>query len=162
MLFAENREARVSELAERVGQLAAADGLTVAVAESLTAGRIAQSLGAAPESAGWFAGGVVAYRAETKHRLLGVGHGPVVTAECAEQMARGVLDAVGADVSVAVTGVGGPGSEEGEPAGTVYISVSSRCTVRTVKRQLEGTPAEVVDLTTLHALQDLKQILLES
>jgi hypothetical protein len=34
--------------------------------------------------------------------------------------------------------------------------------VRTVRRQLEGTPAEVVDLTTLHALQDLKQILLES
>ncbi|POH60034.1 CinA family protein [Cryobacterium zongtaii] len=162
MLFAEEQDVQISELAGRIGQLALADGLTVAVAESLTAGRIAQALGAAPESSTWFAGGVVAYQSETAYRLLGVSRGRVVCAQCSEQMARGVLDAVGADVSVSVTGVGGPGPQEGERAGTVFISVSSRCAVRTIRNQFPGSPSEVVNLTTLHALTNLKKLLLES
>ncbi|TFC04384.1 CinA family protein [Cryobacterium adonitolivorans] len=162
MLFAEEQDNQISELAGQIGQLALADGITVAVAESLTAGRIAQVLGAAAESSSWFAGGVVAYQNETKYRLLGVSRGPVVTAECSEQMARAVLDTVGADVSVSVTGVGGPGPEEGERPGTVFISVSSRCAVRTVRSQFSGSPSEVVGLTTLHALRNLKKLLLDS
>ena len=162
MSFAEERAVLISELAGQIGQLAVADGVTVAVAESLTAGRIAQALGAAPESSTWFAGGVVAYQKETKFRLLGVSRGPVISAECAEQMARGVLDRVGADVSVSVTGVGGPGSEEGERSGTVFISVSSRCAVRTSRNEFEGSASDVVDLTTLFALRSLKKLLLGS
>lgn len=162
MLFAEERDVQISELAGQIAQLAMADGLTVAVAESLTAGRIAQALGAAPEASSWFAGGVVAYQRETKHRLLGVSHGPVVSAECAEQMARAVLDTVGADVGIAVTGVGGPGPEEGERAGTVFISVSSRCAVHTLRNQFDGSPSEVVELTTMHALRNLRKLLLDS
>ncbi|MCU1445357.1 CinA family protein [Cryobacterium sp.] len=161
MVLAEDRDARITELARRIGQLAMADGMTVAVAESLTAGRIAAALGAAPESSTWFCGGVVAYRNETKYRLLGVSRGPVITAECAEQMARGVLDAVGADASVSVTGVGGPGPEEGHPAGTVFISMSSRCAVRTRSYSFHGPPDEVVDLTTIRALTHLTEVLLE-
>lgn len=162
MSHSEHPAERISELAQSIGQLAAADNMIVAVAESLTSGRIAQALGAAPESSTWFAGGVVAYQSETKHRLLGVPRGPVVTGECADQMARAVLDRLGADVSVAVTGVGGPGPEEGHPAGTVYISVSSRCTVRTFAFTFHGDPGEVVDLTTIEALTHLRKLLLET
>lgn len=162
MSFAKERAVLIAELAGQIGQLAVADGVTVAVAESLTAGRIAQALGAAPESSVWFAGGVVAYQKETKFRLLGVSRGPVISAECAEQMARGVLDRVGADVSVSVTGVGGPGPEEGERSGTVFISVSSRCAVLTSRNEFEGSPSDVVDLTTLFALRNLKKLLLGS
>ena len=43
-------------------------GATVAVAESLTAGALAQELAAAPNASSWFAGGIVAYRAESKFR----------------------------------------------------------------------------------------------
>jgi nicotinamide-nucleotide amidase len=155
------REAQIAEQARRIGQLASADQLTVVVAESLTSGRIAQALGAAPASSGWFGGGVIAYQNNTKYRLLGVHPGPVVTAECAEQMAKGVLESVGADVSVSVTGVGGPGAEEGCPAGTVFISVGSRCTVRTFPYEFSGSPEEIVALTTLQALIHLKDVLLE-
>lgn len=158
---AEAREAQISVLAHRIGRLAAADQVTIVVAESLTAGRIAQALGAVPASSGWFGGGVIAYQNVTKYRLLGVHPGPVVTAECAEQMARAVLENVGADVSVAVTGVGGPGPEEGQPAGTVYISVSTRCSVRTFNYRFGGSPETVVDHTTIRALTHLKDVLLE-
>jgi nicotinamide-nucleotide amidase len=161
-VLVEDRDAQISALAQRIGQLALADGLTVVVAESLTAGRIAQALGAAPDASTWFAGGVIAYINETKYRLLGVSRGPVITGECAEQMARGALDAVGADASVAVTGVGGPGPEEGQPAGTVFISVSTKCAVRSTRHMLDGTPDEVVALTTVIALTQLKQMLLEA
>ncbi|WP_166792560.1 CinA family protein [Cryobacterium sp. MDB2-B] len=162
MLFADDREIQIAQLAGRIGQLALANRVRVAVAESLTAGRIAQALGAAQESATWFAGGVVAYQRETQYRLLGVSRGPVISAECSEQMARGVLDTVGADVSVSVTGVGGPGPEEGERSGTVFISVSSHCGVRTVRNQFPGSQSEVLGLTTVHALRHLKNLLLES
>lgn len=158
---AKQQNAQIAVLARRIGQLAEADRLTVVVAESLTAGRISQALGAAPASSGWFGGGVIAYQHVTKQRLLGVQPGPVVSAECAEQMARAVLENVGADVSVAVTGVGGPGREEGHPAGTVFISVSTRCAVRTFPHSFDGSPETVVALTTIRALTHLRDVLLE-
>jgi nicotinamide-nucleotide amidase len=137
-------------------------GGTVAVAESLTAGKIASHLGAAENSSSWFAGGVVAYTNETKYSVLGVDRGPVMTASCAEQMADGVAELLTADVAVAVTGVGGPGPEEGKDAGTVYLS--GRAGTRKVSEELElgGDPVEVIEATTLHALQMLVALLRES
>jgi nicotinamide-nucleotide amidase len=108
-----------TEIAEAVGEA----GRTVAVAESLTSGAIASHLGAAESASDWFAGGVVAYSSEVKFTVLGVDRGPVITASCAGQMSSGVARLTGADFAVAVTGVGGPGSEEGRPPGTVYIGV---------------------------------------
>ncbi|WP_219993242.1 CinA family protein [Cryobacterium arcticum] len=158
---AEEQRAQISALAGRIGLLAAADRLTVVVAESLTAGRISQALGAVPASAEWFGGGVIAYQDVTLHRLLGVQPGPVVSAQCAEQTARAVMENVGADVSVAVTGVAGPGPEEGQPAGTVFISVSTRSAVRTFPHRFEGSPEAVVALTTITALRHLREVLLD-
>jgi len=103
----------------------------------------------------WFAGGVVAYRNATKYRLLGVPEGPVITPECARAMAFGVLAATGADVAVAVTGVGGPGEEEGRRAGTVFICAASADAQRGVDHVFDGDPAEVVALTVEHALRHL-------
>lgn len=88
-------------------------GITVAVAESLTAGWLARELAAAPDASKWFAGGVVAYRAESKFRVLSVTEGPLMSRRCAEEMARGVRALFAADVSVAMSGVGGPDDEGG-------------------------------------------------
>jgi nicotinamide-nucleotide amidase len=109
----------VREIADR----AAARGLTVATAESLTSGLIASRLGAGPNASEWFRGAVVAYQEPVKFEVLRVPEGPVVTAECAEQMARGVAELLGADAAVSVTGVGGPEPSEGEDPGTVYVGV---------------------------------------
>src|SRR5689334_17015633 len=102
-----------TDLGERIADLASAAGTTIAVAESLTSGAIASALGASPQAGDWFAGGVVAYSSHVKFDVLGVAPGPVITASCAREMAAGVGTLLTADLVAAVTGAGGPGSEEG-------------------------------------------------
>lgn len=151
----------LDDLAEDVGRIALGNGRVVAVAESLTGGAIAQRLAKASDAGEWFAGGVVAYRNATKHRVLGVPDGPVITPECARAMAIGVLGITDADVVVAVTGVGGPGPEEGSPAGTVYLCTASRTAVHDFAHAFDGEPEQVVALTVEHALRHLTGALLE-
>ena len=79
------------DAAEAIARLLRENKQTVAVAESLTSGKLASRLGAAPEASNWFAGGVVAYAAHVKFEVLGVEPGPVVSEQCARQMARGVV-----------------------------------------------------------------------
>jgi nicotinamide-nucleotide amidase len=143
------------ELAEQVGRLAQARGARVAVAESLTSGTIANQLGAAPEASSWFVGGVVAYAADVKFKVLGVDPGPVVTARCAVQMAAGVAELLNADLAVAVTGVGGPDPDEGHPAGTVYLAVRAGSHEEIGHRHFDGDPAQVIEQSTVAALQML-------
>lgn len=144
-----------AELAGRVADVARDKGLTVAVAESLTSGSIAGRLGAAPEASSWFVGGVVAYASEVKFKVLGVDPGPVVTARCATQMARGVARLMGADFAVAATGVGGPEPDEGHPAGTVFLAISVGSDEEVTHHRFDGDPSEVVGLSTVAALQKL-------
>ncbi|TCC33114.1 CinA family protein [Kribbella speibonae] len=146
-----------AEIAKLVGTSARAAGLRVAVAESLTSGAIAGQLGAAPEASSWFAGGVVAYAADVKFKLLNVDPGPVVTGRCAVQMARGVAELLGADVAVAVTGVGGPDPDEDHPAGTVYTAVYHLAEAQASHDIFDGGPAQVVEQATLAALQMLRE-----
>jgi nicotinamide-nucleotide amidase len=79
----------------------------IAVAESLTGGQLSGYLASAPEASQWLRGGLVAYQAEVKQNLLGVKPGPVVTQETAEQMANGIAALLDANLTIAVTGVGG-------------------------------------------------------
>ncbi|RZT07518.1 nicotinamide-nucleotide amidase [Kribbella sp. VKM Ac-2569] len=143
-------------IAERIGSVALARGFKIAVAESLTSGAVACQLGAASEASSWFAGGVVAYGAEVKFKLLDVDPGPVVTARCAVEMARGAARLLGADLAVALTGVGGPEpDDEGHPAGTVYAATSSPAGEDVDQHRFEGDPSQVVDQATVTALQML-------
>src|SRR5439155_22561784 len=93
------------ELEDVVVRLLAAKGKTVATAESVTAGQVAERLGRVPGVSEWFRGGVVAYTNDAKMRLLGVpeamlaGHG-AVSAPVAEAMAAGVRERPGADYGV--------------------------------------------------------------
>lgn len=112
-------ERQVEVLADRVR----ARRWEIAVAESLTGGMLSNSIAAGPDASEWFKGAVVAYQVATKHTLLGVSEGPVVTERCAVEMARGVSALLDAPIGLAVTGVGGPGPAEGHPPGTVWIAV---------------------------------------
>ncbi|QKD79973.1 CinA family protein [Actinomyces marmotae] len=102
-------------------------GLTLAVAESLTAGMVSSALGGVPGASRVLLGAVVSYATRIKAELLGVDAarlaitGPV-DAVVAQQMARGAARLLGADVGLATTGVAGPGPADGHPAGTVYIA----------------------------------------
>ncbi len=142
--------------AERIADIAQQRGLTIAIAESLTGGAIAQALAKAPDAGSWFAGGVVAYTVATKSRVLGVPEGPVVNAPTARRMAEGVRELTGADIALAVTGVGGPGEEEGQPAGTVFLAIVTADSTRVSEFAFDGEPASVVEQTLAAALHALR------
>lgn len=142
-------------LAAPISRRMRAENLTLAVAESLTSGAVASALGAAEAASEWFRGALVAYASEVKFELLKVPEGPVVTAECARQMAAGVAELLGADVGLALTGVGGPGPTEGRPAGTVFLAVQGRGIDRVDECLFPGDPTEVVRSATVHGLRML-------
>ncbi|MGO1537797.1 MAG: CinA family protein [Leucobacter sp.] len=129
-------------LAIRVVELAGNLGLRIAVAESLTGGRLADALVSVPGVSKVFSGGIVSYDTALKRSLLGVDEklldlkGPV-DPEVASQMAAGARRACAiigedgstweADIGVATTGVAGPDPDAhtGQPPGTVWVAVDS-------------------------------------
>jgi len=126
--------------AKRLGDLLAASGRTLSVAESCTGGLIAGAITSVPGSSGYFPGGVVAYRNSAKTSLLDVPPGLIaahgaVSREVALAMAEGSLSRFGADLAIAVTGVAGPGGgSRGKPVGTVWVAVVARDGVRHAHR----------------------------
>ena len=147
---------------KEISRLAEERGVTVVTSESLTSGTVAKTLGAGPDAADWFSGGIVAYQEPVKFDVLGVPEGPVVTAECAEQMARGARTLLGADVAVSATGVGGPDPSEGKPPGTVFVAVATRDEVTVRELSLDGGPDEVLDGTVTKCLMLLEEVLQEA
>lgn len=145
------------ETAQQIASLVLHSGATVAVAESLTSGAVAAHLGAAHRSSEWFCGGVIAYLPRVKFDVLGVTPGPVITADCGRQMAYGVQRLMDSVFSVAVTGAGGPGPEEGKPAGTAFIATATPSGVRVEGHHFDGTPTQVVYDTVHAALLQLHQ-----
>lgn len=139
--------ARLSELAEE-------RGLRICVAESLTSGRLANTVGAGEGASDWFAGGIVAYFTEVKERVLGLPPGTDPTsAACAEQLASGALRLFDADICVSTTGVGGPGPEGGHPPGTVYLGWATAEATGHRRLALTGEPEEVIDASVDAALR---------
>jgi nicotinamide-nucleotide amidase len=148
-----------SERVERVAALAIDQELGVATAESLTSGLVARELGAGPDAADWFYGGIIAYQESVKFDVLGVEEGPVVTAACAEQMAVGARRLLGAGVVVANTGVGGPDESEGKAPGTVFIAVAGRSGATVRELSLDGDPDQVLAGTVSACLALLEEVL---
>ena len=141
--------------AERVGELALARGRTIAVAESLTGGMISSALAEAQQASEWFRGSVVAYSTPVKHQLLEVPAGPVVSSNAATAMARSVRKLLLADISVAVTGAGGPSAQDGHEPGTVFLAVDDGRREQVLRRDLRGEPAMGCAAATLAALNAL-------
>lgn len=102
----------------------AAHGLTLGVAESLTAGLIGSRIGAVPGASATFRGSIVSYATDIKRSLLGVTAEHVVSEECAREMAVGAQRVLGADVGISATGVAGPDEQDGQPVGTVCFAIA--------------------------------------
>jgi nicotinamide-nucleotide amidase len=132
------------QLAAQVGDLAQRQRVRIAVAESLTGGLVSSRLAAAAQASRWFRGAVVAYASEVKHQLLRVPDGPVVSAPAAEAMAAGVAELLGAEVAIALTGVGGPEGQDGQPVGTVWFGLHVRGRLHSELRRLAGDGPEVI------------------
>jgi nicotinamide-nucleotide amidase len=126
--------------------------MTLATAESLTGGALADLVSASPGASETYLGGVVSYATEVKIDLLGVSaetvkeHG-VVSEECAREMAQGVRTLVGTDWGVSTTGVAGPTTQEGKPAGMVFVAVAGPHGTRCQQLDLDGDRAEIRERT---------------
>ncbi|PRB64000.1 CinA family protein [Microbacterium sp. MYb45] len=139
---------------ERLSDLARERGLRVAVAESLTSGRLANTVGSGADASEWFAGGVVAYLTDVKERVLGLVPGTdPCSAACAEHLAIGARDLLDADVCVSTTGVGGPDPDGGHPPGTVYLGWATPDAVGHRRLALTGDPEEVLATTVEAAVR---------
>jgi nicotinamide-nucleotide amidase len=136
-----------------LGALLERGDLPVAVAESLTGGELSARLASAPGAGAWFRGGVVAYSSDVKHDVLAVPPGPVVSEAAAVAMARGACRLLGATVAIAVTGVGGPDAQDGQPPGTVWLALCDDDTVVARLEKFDGTPEEIVDATCSCAVE---------
>ncbi len=107
-------------------------GLKIATAESCTGGLIAGTLTEIAGSSDVVERGFVTYSNEAKTELLGVpaaviAQAGAVSAEVAEAMAEGALEASAADVAVSATGIAGPGgATPNKPVGLVYLGICRR------------------------------------
>lgn len=138
---------------------------TMCCAESCTGGLIGAAMTDMAGSSEYFLGSAVTYSNEAKMKLLGVreqtlaDHG-AVSEETASEMALGAASLFGADYSVAVTGIAGPGGETPtKPVGLVYIVVSDGSRVVVTKNNFEGGRQQVRDSTVMEACGLLKDFI---
>ena len=141
-------DAGIRALAVRVAERLQGAGRSLVVAESCTGGWVAKACTDLPGSSRWFLGGVVTYSDDLKTGLLGVSQGTLrqqgaVSQAVVRDMAVGVLERLGGDVSVAVTGIAGPdGGISGKPVGTVWLAWAVRhadqLEVRAALERFEG------------------------
>lgn len=146
-------------LSRELGAALRARGLTIATAESCTGGAVTMALALTPGASEYLRGGVVAYSVAVKTALLGVpaaliaGEG-VVSAACAEAMARGARSACDADIAIATTGIAGPGgAEPGKPVGTVFLAVARAAGTTSRKMFYTGERAAIIAAATRDALK---------
>jgi nicotinamide-nucleotide amidase len=136
-------------------------GLTLAVAESVTGGLVASRLTGVAGASDVFRGGLVAYSSELKFDILGVTPGPVVSRGAAAEMALGVVGALGADVGLSLTGVAGPGEQDGQPVGTLHVGIAIGNTVITDSFRLPGQREQMRQLAVISSLNMLRRALLD-
>ncbi len=122
----------IVEAAKRLLDICKRKNLTVATAESCTAGLVAGTLTEVPGTSSILDRGFVTYSNQAKQDMVGVSaatlkaHG-AVSRETAEDMARGALAHAPVDLAVSVTGIAGPdGGSAEKPVGLVHFAAASR------------------------------------
>jgi nicotinamide-nucleotide amidase len=125
-------DAALRKAAARLLEIFRARGLKLATAESCTGGLVAAALTDIAGSSDVVDCGFVTYSNEAKQAMLGVPaatlkrHG-AVSAQTAQAMAAGALKNSNADVTVAITGIAGPGGgSKAKPVGLVHFAAAHR------------------------------------
>jgi nicotinamide-nucleotide amidase len=158
--------AEEEELQDVVARVMVERRLTLATAESITAGLVAHRLGQVPGASNWLLGGVVSYDNRIKTEVLGVPaeliaeHG-AVSAPVVEAMAVGVRNRLRSDLAVSTVGLAGPGGNgPDKPVGLVYVGLAWDGGVTSQGFNWGGTRLEVQSRTAKLALNRLRLHLL--
>lgn len=136
----------------------------LATAESCTGGWIAQQLTAIAGSSEWFDCGFVTYSNDSKQQMLGVSENSLikygaVSSNVVVEMAEGVLNHSQATMSVATSGIAGPGGgSDDKPVGTVWFAWAQKGELtRSEKKCFSGDRESVRKQAVKYALQGILQ-----
>ena len=145
-----------------VAELLSSRGLTIATAESCTAGMLSARIANVPGASKFLRGALVAYANDVKVDELGVPAelidkaGPV-SEEVAAEMALGAKRKFGTDLALAITCAAGPEPQDGaEPGTTVLALAGVDGDVQVRKLRLPGDRPQVRQFATTFALSLLR------
>ena len=133
--------------------------LTITTAESCTGGMIASSIVSVSGSSAIFKSSVVTYSNEMKSKILNIpltliNENGAVSKVIAYTMAYNVLDLMNSDISIAVTGIAGPGGgSKNKPVGLVYIGIGTKQNIVTKRYLFKGNRLKIRQETTLESLK---------
>jgi nicotinamide-nucleotide amidase len=151
----------VHQLAIRAGNKLRDARIMLATAESCTGGMVAAAITDISGSSGWFERGFVTYSNQAKTEMIGVPaeliekHG-AVSEPVARAMAEGALRNSRAQVSLAITGVAGPGGGTPEkPVGMVSFGWSNRLHTSVETLVFKGDREQIRVQAATHALRGL-------
>ncbi len=143
-------EKALNNLAEQLGGLLLARGLTLSLAESCTGGLCAEIITRVAGSSAWFECAVVSYSNASKVSLLKVSSDSLdrfgaVSEQTAVEMVSGVMAISGSQLSAAVTGIAGPsGGSDAKPVGTVCFAWAAKNQApRSTTVQFNGSRQEI-------------------
>lgn len=152
-----------SSLVIKSSKLLESHHLTIAFAESATAGRLASEFALTENSGKILIGGLVCYDARVKEEILGI---PVsfvekytpesaeVTKELAERLKKIMLS----DIQVAVTGLTTSGGSETpqKPVGTMFIHLVMKDKSVGIREVFDGTPEAII----MHTIDKVAELLI--
>ena len=140
--------------------------ISITAAESLTAGLFQASIADFSGVSAIFKGGFVTYSLEEKAKMLDIPqteletHG-VVSTYTAEKMAEQAREKTASDIGISLTGVAGPESLEGHPAGTVFIGLSQESGTEVIRVNIGGrSRTDVRKIAVMHAFNLVLKALL--
>ena len=139
-------------------------GVTIATAESLTAGLVASKLAQVPGASAVLRGGIVAYATDIKGSVLGLDQSileHVVSEPVAAAMAAGAARVLAADIGVATTGVAGPDPLDGQPPGTVWLAAydARNGRIKTKLLEIEGDREQIRERSANEAIALVMELL---
>lgn len=139
-------------------------GVTIATAESLTAGLVASKLAQVPGASVVLRGGIVAYATDIKGSVLGLDQSileHVVSEPVAVAMAAGAARVLAADIGVATTGVAGPDPLDGQPPGTVWLAAydARNGLIKTKLLEIEGNREQIRERSANEAIALVMELL---
>ncbi|BEI34695.1 CinA family protein [Polynucleobacter sp. HIN6] len=155
----------ITPLVQQLAQTLLAKGLKIASAESCTGGLLAAHLTSLAGSSDWFERGFITYSNQAKEESIGASKELIeqygaVSEEVAKAMAKGALNHSLAQVSVAITGIAGPGGgSANKPVGMVCFAwgmqVADQIQTRAQTKQFSGDRQSIREQACVYAIESL-------
>ena len=159
---------KINKEAELLYNNCAKKGIFITTAESCTGGLIASSIVSISGSSNIFKSSFITYSNQMKTKLLNIDSEIIeingaVSEIVATKMAKNILNVLEADISIAVTGIAGPGGgSKDKPVGLVWIAIGNQDLTITEKFLFSGNRLDVRQKTTLEALKLANSVIINT